>query len=154
MIKISVNENHDVKGWIRRAAALSEQLHKSVARVADCEFLSEAFAMDCAFVAHHLLQAVKIINPEIVTRCFSQAISKNGGVLPSTCIAFDLAHDVCDRVEQCVSLCVLLPGSTYDARTNNAAKLVEMLHNISLDWVRVEQSTLTFSLLDGSKMIH
>jgi hypothetical protein len=154
VIKIFVNENYDVKGWIQRAAALSEQLYKSVERVTDCEFLSESFAMDCAFVAHHLLQAVKEIPPEIVTRCVSEATFKNSDTMQSTCITFDLAHDVCARVEQCVSLCVLLPGSTYGKRTNNAAKLVEMLHEISSDWVRVEQSTLTFSLLNGSKMIH
>jgi hypothetical protein len=154
MIKIFVNEDYDVKGWIQRAASLSEQLHKSVQRLTDCEFLSESFAMDCAFIAHHLIQAVKEIPPEVVSRCVSKSMFKDGGIISDTCVTFDLAHDVCDRVEQCVSLCVLLPGSTYDTRTDNASALVQALQQVSLDWVRVEQSALTFSSLNGSNLIH
>jgi len=49
---------------------------------------------------------------------------------------------------------VLLPGSTYDTRTDKAAKLVEMLEEISVDWKRVQQTTITFSSANISKMIH
>ena len=154
MIKIFVNEEYDVHGWIKRASALSTQLYKSVERVTDQEFLSESFAMDCAFIAHHLMQAVKEIPPEVVSRCVSKSTFQNGGSISGTSVSFDLANDVCDRVEQCVSLCVLLPGSTYDTRTDKAAKLVEMLEEISVDWKRVQQTTITFSSANISKMIH